>query len=231
MGNLPRRIAIIAKYSFYFDDVCKILSDLNIEVVSAGEISEIQEKIENGIKFDFIFFPHYSQLVPSYFLLENDCIGFHTGNLPSDRGGSPIQNKILKGEYSTRVSALRLVDEVDAGDTLCQEDISLEHGNIEEILGMISNAIARLVRVVMTQVLIPVPQVGEISISRRLNPQDSQLEIDNLEIKQIYDRIRMLDGLDYPPAYIQFSRYRVYLSKAEYRESQLTFVARLEENN
>ena len=46
----------------------------------------------------------------------SNCIGFHTGDLPGDRGGSPIQHKILRGEYDTFVSAMKLVNEIDAGD-------------------------------------------------------------------------------------------------------------------
>jgi len=229
IGKSRRRIAIVAKYTFYFDDICSDLSDLDIQIVSALEISQIQEQIENGVSFDFIFFPHYSKMVPTSFLEKNNCVGFHTGDLPDDRGGSPIQNKILRGEYSTWVSALKLVEELDAGDIFCRETISIENGSIEVILREISKVIARLIRIVVTENPIPIPQTGHTSISPRLKPQASELKFDDLEVKQIYDRIRMLDGLDYPPAYIQFDRYRILLSNAELRDNNLTFVSQLEE--
>jgi methionyl-tRNA formyltransferase len=229
IGQSTRRIAIVAKYPFYFDDICSALSNLDIQIVSAVEISEIQEQIENGISFDFIFFPHYSKMVPTNFLERNNCVGFHTGDLPDDRGGSPIQNKILRGEYSTWVSALKLIENLDAGDILCREAISIENGSIEEILRKISIVIARLIRIVVTENPIPSPQTRHTSISPRLKPQASELKFDDLEVKQIYDRIRMLDGLDYPPAYIQFDRYRIILSNAELQGNILTFISRLEE--
>ena len=229
IGKLRRRIAIVAKYTFYFDDICNDLSDLDIQIVSATEISQIQEQIENGVSFDFIFFPHYSKMVPTNFLEKNNCVGFHTGDLPDDRGGSPIQNKILRGEYSTWVSALKLIEELDGGGIFCRETISIEYGSIEIILREISKVIARLIRIVVMENPIPIPQTGHTSISPRLKPQVSELKFDDLEVKQIYDRIRMLDGLDYPPAYIQFDRYRILLSNAELRDNDLTFVSRLEE--
>ena len=229
IGNLKRRIAVIAKYPFYVDDICGELLGLDFQVISASEISEITDSIESGIEFDFIFFPHFSKLIPADFLQKNNCIGFHTGDLPSDRGGSPIQNKIIKGQYSTLVSAFKLTQDLDAGDILCSEEVSLENGSIEFILRKISTIIARLAKKVVSENPIPIPQKCNVAISSRLKPHESELKIDALTVKQIYDRIRMLDGLDYPPAYIQFDHYRIILSKAEFEDGTLTFVSRLEE--
>ena len=228
-SDLNRRIAIIAKYSFYFDDVVRELNGLNIQIVSASEISEIQKQIESGVKFDFIFFPHYSKVIPSHFLEFQNCIGFHTGDLPKDRGGSPIQNKILRGEYSTWVSAFKIVEEIDAGDILCKESISLENGSIKEILNDVSKIISRLILNIVTNDPIPFPQIGTYSIHPRVNRQESELNLEDLDVRQIYDRIRMVDGLDYPLAYIKVGRYRILLSEAKLRENTLTFVSRLKE--
>jgi methionyl-tRNA formyltransferase len=230
VGERCRSIAVVAKYSFYFDDIVRELGGSSINVFTANEIGEIQDKINGGTKFDTIFFPHYSKIIPSRFLKQYNCIGFHTGNLPSDRGGSPIQNKILRGEYSTFVSAIKLTEEVDAGDILCQESVSLEHGSIEAILRNISKIIAKLIKHILEDSPIPTPQRGAPINSPRLKPQASELDIDNLEAKQIYDRIRMLDGLDYPSAYLQFSSFRIILSNAQFDNNQLQFIAKIEEN-
>jgi methionyl-tRNA formyltransferase len=230
-GNVERPIAVVAKYSFYFDDVIAELEGSNIQIVTATEIGEIEEKIKAGTKFDAIFFPHYSKIVPSEFLNQNNCIGFHTGNLPNDRGGSPIQNKILRGEYSTFVSAINLTDEVDGGNVICQESISLEQGSIETILRNISKIIAKSIKKILVDSPVGTPQSGKPTNSLRLKPQESELNLNDLEVKQIYDRIRMLDGLDYPAAYVQFGRYKIVLSNARFENGELTFNSRLEENN
>ena len=226
--DFERSIAVVAKYSFYFEDIISELRDSGIQIVTANEINEIQEKIEGGGYFDAVFFPHYSRVVPSEFLKQHNCIGFHTGNLPSDRGGSPIQHKILRGEYSTLVSALKLVETVDAGDIYCQEPVSLEHGSIETILRNISKVIAKLVKIILDDHPTPIPQIGSPFNYPRLKPQASELNLDNLELKEIYDRIRMLDGLDYPSAYLQLNRYRIILSNAYLEGDQLTFTSRIE---
>ena len=43
------------------------------------------------------------------------CIQFHSSNLPSFRGGSPIQNQIIKGLLKTKISALKVEKRLDSG--------------------------------------------------------------------------------------------------------------------
>ncbi len=227
--GLRRQVAIVAKHPFYAEDIRNALSGLEIEIVSSGDIREIQELIDAGTNFDFIFFPHYSKVISEVFLERSYCIGFHTGDLPGDRGGSPIQQKILRGEYDTFVSAMKLVNEIDAGDVLREEPISLEHGSIEEILKNISKVIARMTRLILTEKLAPRPQIGSVLTSKRLKPQGSELDLESLDVRGIYDRIRMLDGLDYPPAHIKVGPHKIVLSNAQLRDGKLTFSSQLEE--
>ena len=236
MDSLPvskpvKKIAILAKYPFYVEDIRAALIDLDVDLYHAEDLRLIDEYSKSGTKFDFVFFPHYSRIVPRDFLDKYLCIGFHTGDLPNDRGGSPIQNKILRGEYSTWVSALRLIEEIDSGDILCQAPFSLQEGSIEEILRKISLVIASLIRLILTQEIQPIPQIGRGQYFPRLQPKDSEISFENLELREIYDRIRMLDGLDYPSAYILVGGHRVVLSKAILGENKLVFTAQLKEKN
>src|SRR5215467_8729334 len=63
----------------------------------------------------YIFFPHWSWQVPRPILEEFFCVCFHETDVPYGRGGSPLQNLIVRGHKSTVLTALRMVDEVDAG--------------------------------------------------------------------------------------------------------------------
>jgi|LakMenE18May11ns_1017448.scaffolds.fasta_scaffold9674548_1 methionyl-tRNA formyltransferase len=224
-----KKIAILAKHPFYVEDIRAALTDLDVELYHAEDLGLIDEYAESGTEFDFVFFPHYSRIVPRDFLEKYFCIGFHTGDLPMDRGGSPIQNKILRGEYSTWVSALRLIEEIDAGDILCQQPISLQDGSIEEILRKISLIIADLIRLILTQRIQLLPQLGGGQYFPRLQPKDSEIRLENLNLRQIYDRIRMLDGLDYPSAYLLLGGHRLILSKAILDDTGLAFRAELKE--
>ena len=235
MAGIPlnpqfRSIAVLAKHSFYLTDIENEVKDLNINVVFADTLAEVEELSQKGLDIEVVFFPHFSKKIPSDFLEKYNCVGFHTGDLPTDRGGSPIQNKILRGEYRTVVSAIKLIDDIDAGAVICSDPVNLEHGSIEDILRYISKTISKLVRLILTSNLEPVQQIGIPRINPRLSKSDSQLHIETLGIREIYDRIRMLDGLDYPPAFFTIGQYRIYLTDAEIRDGKLCFNSRLEEN-
>lgn len=235
MADIPlnppfRSIAVLAKHSFYLTDIENEVKDLNINVVFANTLAEVEDLSQKGLDFEVVFFPHFSKKIPSEFLEKYNCIGFHTGDLPADRGGSPIQNKILRGEYRTVVSAIKLIDDIDAGAIICSNPVNLEHGSIEDILRYISKTISKQVRLILTSNLEPVQQIGIPRLNPRLRKSDSQLYIETLGIREIYDRIRMLDGLDYPPAFFTIGQYRIYLTDAEFRDGKLCFNSRLEEN-
>ena len=66
--GLRRQVAIVAKHAFYAEDIRNAIIDLEIEIVSSRDIWEIQEHIDGGAKFDFIFFPHYSKVISEIFL-------------------------------------------------------------------------------------------------------------------------------------------------------------------
>ncbi|MBW1855473.1 MAG: methionyl-tRNA formyltransferase, partial [Deltaproteobacteria bacterium] len=64
---------------------------------------------------DYVFFPHWSYIIPEKIFYHFQCIIFHMTDVPFGRGGSPLQNLIARGIYQTKISALRCVKEVDAG--------------------------------------------------------------------------------------------------------------------
>ena len=55
-----------------------------------------------------IFFIHWSTLIPKDLYLNYECIQFHCANLPKFRGGSPVQNQILKGLKKINYVLLKL---------------------------------------------------------------------------------------------------------------------------
>lgn len=57
---------------------------------------------------------------------------FHMTDLPYGRGGSPLQNLIVRGHKEIMISALRVEKGLDAGDIYMKKPLSLE-GTAEEI--------------------------------------------------------------------------------------------------
>jgi methionyl-tRNA formyltransferase len=172
---------------------------------------------------DYFFFPHTPDIIPKDFLEKYNCIGFHTGDLPDDRGGSPIQHKILKGEYVTNVSALKLSENIDGGEIYSQRKIDLSFGNIETIVQDISNIVAELIIEIIMENPTPIKQKPGGFILKRLTENDSRFSLEELSPRQIYDRIRMLDGLDYPKANVVIGTHTITLSEAVYDNYEISF--------
>ena len=222
-------IGVVSKYNVYFDDIRKSLAELSVEVFYTSEIKHLTAEIARGVNFDYLFFPHFSSIIPAKIVNNFICVGFHTGDLPKDRGGSPIQNKILKKQYATKVSAFVISETLDGGDLLCQRDIDLENGSIKEIINSISLLVTGMVREIITERPKSFPQIGEAEYVGRVAPNLSRLELSTLSLKDLYDRVRMVDGFDYPPAFIEIDRFKIILGDAKLVKGKLEMKCTVEE--
>src|ERR1700744_965462 len=79
----------------------------------------------NKIKPDYIFFMHWSWLIPENVYSNFNCIVFHMTDLPFGRGGSPLQNLIIRGYNETKISAIKVDAGIDTGDIYLKKDLSL----------------------------------------------------------------------------------------------------------
>ena len=160
----------------------------------------------------YIFFPHWNWKVDSEIYERFDCVVFHTAPLPYGRGGSPIQNLILKGFKNSPVCALKMTDILDGGAIYDSFEISLD-GTILEIFSRIAVCVEKLIILICQNNPHPIDQNGEVVVFKRLLNSNNEL-LSSYSISQFYDRIRMLDGLDYPKAFINFGDYKIEFSEA-----------------
>lgn len=77
------------------------------------------------------FFPHSSHKIPASVFGSFECVIFHMTDVPYGRGGSPLQNLILRGHEDTVISALRCVEAMDAGPVYLKRPLHL-NGSAEE---------------------------------------------------------------------------------------------------
>lgn len=160
----------------------------------------------------YIFFLHWSWKVPPEILNAFECVCFHMTDVPFGRGGSPLQNLIVRGHRKTRLSALRMVEDFDAGPVYVKEDLSLE-GNAEEIYIRAGYLSARMVRYIVENRPVPLAQDGQPVLFERRRPEQSRVpECDNLE--RLHDFIRMLDADGYPRAFIENNGFRYEFDRA-----------------
>lgn len=160
-------------------------------------------------KPDWIFFPHWSWTIPREIYEWHPCVIFHMTDLPYGRGGSPLQNLIVRGHAQTKLSAFKCVTELDAGPIYLRHDLDLG-GSAEAILRRAATEIGRMIVRIAREKPEPTEQDGDITRFTRRKPEESRLP-DDVDLKHLYDFIRMLDADGYPRAFVDFDKLRFEL--------------------
>lgn len=172
----------------------------------------------------YIFFPHWSWIVPKDILQNFECVCFHMSDVPYGRGGSPLQNLIVRGHKNTKLTALKMCEELDAGPVYSKQDLSLQ-GAAHEILSRAGRLSLQMAKEIVIQEPKPYPQEGETVVFKRRTSEMSEIPKD-INLEGLFDHIRMLDGEGYPPAFIEYgednNKKRFEFSEAQYEEGVLT---------
>lgn len=173
----------------------------------------------------YIFFLHWNWKVPSLIWKSHECVCFHMTDVPYGRGGSPLQNLILEGKADTVLTALRIIDEMDAGPVYTKLPLSLA-GRAEEIYLRAGSLSWEIIRWMLREEPSPIPQEGEVTYFSRRNPEQSRLPKD-VTLEDIFNHIRMLDAPTYPAAFMEYGGVKMEFSHAEMSENvvraQVTF--------
>ena len=171
----------------------------------------------------YIFFPHWSWIIPKEIYLNYDCVVFHMTDLPYGRGGSPFQNLILQGTYDTKVSALKVDEGLDTGDIYLKENLNIEVGSAEENFIKLSQLIfQKMIPEFLEKELIAVKQKGEVTIFKRRSAAQSNIcTVEEKSIAKLYDFIRMLDAEGYPKAYMSLDKIKIEFSEVHLKNKKL----------
>jgi methionyl-tRNA formyltransferase len=170
-------------------------------------------------KPDWIFFPHWSWKIPSAIFNAYRCVIFHMTDLPFGRGGSPLQNLIVRGFSETVLTALQCAEDLDAGPIYLKRPLSL-FGTADEILLRAARLMTEMIATIVAENPVPRPQQGEPTHFVRRGPADGSIgELSDLE--RIFDCIRMLDGEGYPPAFLETEHLRIEFSRASLKSDGL----------
>lgn len=165
----------------------------------------LTRKLLESLQPRYVFFWHWSWIVPAEIHERYECVCFHMTDLPFGRGGSPLQNLIIRGREETRLTALRMTEELDAGDVYCQDSLPLE-GKAQAIYERATEMCAVMSARIAEDEPSPNPQVGDVVTFARRLPEQSMLPSAG-SLKNIYDFIRMLDAEGYPHAFIEHGEY------------------------
>lgn len=185
----------------------------NIYIIRNKE--QYNEDVIKDFKPDIILYYGWSWKISSSILNEFISIMLHPSPLPKYRGGSPIQNQIIRGEKVTFATLLKMTEVMDGGPIIAQKEISLE-GHITDIFGRLTEAGIDLTIDILTHGISYKNQEESLAtVYKRRKPIESEItldEIKNQSSEYLYNKIRMLED-PYPNAYIRTSDGKKLLIK------------------
>lgn len=205
----------------YFRLQKELESNYNLYLITNKE--ELNINNIGKINPEYIFFPHWSWIIPENIYKNYKCILFHMTDLPYGRGGSPLQNLIINKVYNTKISAIKVSKEVDEGNIYLKEDFDISKGSAKEIYENASTLIfKKLIPNILKQKITPVSQEGRVVNFKRRTPEQSNIKtLNNVSINNLYDFIRMLDAPSYPKAYIKVNNLKIEFTNVVLKDGKL----------
>lgn len=192
-----------------FDARRKRLPGRWVVVVSGQDLETLVETLTPR----YVFFPHWSHIVPERVLGATECVCFHMTDVPYGRGGSPLQNLIVRGHKQTMLTALRMEKVLDAGPVYMKRPLSLE-GTARQIFQRTAVQALDMIEAIVREEPEPVPQTGAPTEFARRTPDQSLIDPASVP-EQLYDHIRMLDADGYPHAFIEHGHWHVDFTDAQ----------------
>ena len=197
---------------------------LELRVSEGGSWSYVEtpEQLKKALSLGtpkYIFFLHWNWLVPESIFKRVECVCFHMTDVPFGRGGSPLQNLIIRGYSETKLTALRMEKKMDAGPVYGKRELSLS-GTAEEIYKRAARVSVELIQWIVKTSPEPVQQKGEVVVFERRKPEQSKVNL-NHSIEFLYDFIRMLDAPGYPKAFVEHDGVRLEFTNARWRGDEL----------
>ena len=141
--------------------------------------------------------------------------------MPKFRGGSPIQNQIIRNIKKTKSTAFIMNNGIDTGDILLQKTLSLE-GNIADIVDRITQNNYDLITKIIQGRFIQKKQPGKSTLFKRRQPFESELKSLNHPNQYIYNFIRMLQD-PYPNSFLKIDGHKIIFKSAKIKGKNIHF--------
>jgi methionyl-tRNA formyltransferase len=173
------------------------------ESINIKKIKKINPKI--------IFVPHWNWKIPKEIFENYLTIGFHATPLPYGRGGSPVQNMIIRGFGKTTICAIKLTNKIDAGPIYLKRNVTLS-GNGDEIFLRIYRKTFEMIKFIIKKIPKEKKQFGKLTYFTRRRPEQSRLDLNQKNILKVYDFIRMLDIniiKNFPKSFVEIGEYKI----------------------
>jgi len=194
----------------YRDWACKIydmlqdtLTGHNFKIIRNR--NSYHDDVIAKFKPDIILWYGWSWIIPKDIVQKYNCICLHPSPLPKYRGGSPIQNQIIRNEKVSAITIFKMTTAIDAGPIIRQLPMSLE-GKIEDIYKrMIDLGFSATYDFLKYEYRLTPQDQKDMTYFARRKPNESEITQKELATKTaeyLYNKIRMLTD-PYPNAYIK----------------------------
>lgn len=211
MKTLPR-IVIAAAHERY-DALEKALCELDrYKVLRVRSREDLTVESLETFRADIVFFSHWSWRIPAPVFEGFECVVFHMTDVPFGRGGSPLQNLVVRGIENTMLTALRCTQEIDAGPVYLKQPLSTL-GTAEEVFMRASLLMFPMVTRIVDECIEPQAQSGEPEFFQRRKPEQGNLQAVN-SLAGLHDFIRMLDADGYPNAFLDVGAFRLHFRRS-----------------
>lgn len=121
------KVAVLSVSDPFSESIETALAEL-AQLTRVASQSELEDHLSSGQRFDLALAAHWRWRIPEDALKAWRWVGIHTSPLPYVRGGSPIQNQIVRGEYGSQVCAIRMTSETEAGGTFSRSHFTGDAG-------------------------------------------------------------------------------------------------------
>ena len=202
---------LFCAYRDWAKELYKLLSKRHKNMILVKNPKQLTVNYVEKINPKFIFFPDWSWIVPNKIVENFRCVCFHESDLPKFRGGSPIQNQIIRGVKKTKTTAFLMNDKIDSGDLLLKKSLSLE-GTLDEIFQRMKENDYEMINTIIKGNFKIQKQKGVPTYYKRRKPEESELNL-NKSKEYVYNFIRMLSD-PYPNAFVKIGKHKIAFKSA-----------------
>jgi methionyl-tRNA formyltransferase len=173
----------------------------------------LNKKIKS-INPDFILFYGWSWIIKKIYFSKYNCLMLHPSLLPKFRGGSPIQNQIIRNIKKSAVTIFKINEVIDGGDILYQSKLSLK-GSLDDIFQRMSEIGFKGTQKILNSKKIKQKKQNHSKATyyKRRKPEESEITVKELKKSNpvyIYNKLRMLAD-PYPNPFIKIKNKKLII--------------------
>jgi methionyl-tRNA formyltransferase len=151
----------------------------------------VVESLDSPLDAETVVLVAYGRLIPGELLERHLWLNLHPSLLPRWRGAAPVERAIMAGDAETGVTAIKLVEELDAGPTAGQRAFAIRP---DDDAGAVYDRAAEQGAALLEEVIAapsfkPQPEEG-VTYAEKIGPDDRELDLSRPQ--EAVNRVRAL---------------------------------------